>query len=403
MTEKRNITEEEVLLKLRMRVGEVGMTGPLPVETPAPPWGYRVVLDGTDMVLPWMHMQPIPDADLQIVFDGNQASVSDKGKVVATGKLEERPGWCDVLMSDGTTRVGEVFNSQMPSECLILFGDGCFARDSGKTCAFCGFAQTYPRIPAGSTSLIHASQERVIEATALAAKNGWRGLIMIVGGLLPPQLRGQWFTDALEETMTRFRELLDDEDILSELQITVDNGPPDDLGEYDKWKRFGVNSIEIDAEVLHPDWFKAICPAKDKRRWDEAQEAAAEVFGRGRGSSNLFVLGIEPMALMLEGVEERVSKGVYVMPSPFNDNTPSPMAGMGSPSLEWFREAHEKIVDIYFKYADTFDIDLTEDDRWGYTRRTRSLWPYDDDRIRRLQQMGKLSAGLPSQYGIETA
>ncbi len=76
------------------------------------------------------------------------------------------------------------------------------------------------------------------------------------------------------------------------------------------------------------------------------------------------------------------------------------MAGMGSTSVEWIREAHEKIVDIYFKYADTFDIDLTEDDRWGYTRRTRSLWPYDDDRIRRLQQMGKLTAGLPSQYGI---
>ena len=264
-------------------------------------------------------------------------------------------------------------------------------------------SQVYPRIPAGSTRLIHPSQERAIEATALAARNGWRGLIMIVGGLLPPRLRGQWFTDAIEATMSRFRELLDDDNILSELQITVDNGPPDDLGEYYKWKSFGVNSIEIDTEVLHPDWFKAICPAKDKRRWDEAQEAAAEVFGRGRGSSNIFVLGIEPMTVMLEGVEERVSKGVYVMPSTFYPNPTSLMAGMGAPSFEWIRQAHEKIVDIYFKFADTFDIDLTEDDRWGYTRRTRSLWPYDDERIRRLQQMGKLSAGLSRQHGIETA
>lgn len=396
MTEKRNITKEDVLLKLRIRGAGVEVKQP---PTTTTPWGSRAVLDGTDIVLPLLTMLPNPRADLQVVIDDNHVSISEMGEVLATGKLEEPPAWCDTLMSDGITRVGEVFNSNMPSECLILFGDGCIAYDSRKTCAYCGFAQFYPK--AVSPSETRQLQEREIEAIALAAKNGWRGLVMIVGGLLPPRLRGQWFTDTIEATMTRFRELLDDEDILSELQITVDNAPPDDLGEYYKWKSFGVNSIEIDTEVLDPDWFKAICPAKDKRRWNEAQEAAAEVFGRGRGSSNIFVLGIEPMAGMLEGVEERVSKGVYVMPSPFFPHPDSPMAGMGSPSVEWFREAHEKIVDIYLKYADTFDIDLTEDDRWGYTRRTRSLWPYDDEWIRRLQEMGKLPAGLPSQYTAE--
>ena len=399
MTEKRNITKGEVLLKLRLQIQGAGVEVRKPLATT--PWGSRVVLDDTDIVLPLYTMLPNPRADIQVVIDDNHVTVSEMGEVVATGKLEERPRWCDVLMSDGVTRVGEVFNSNMPSECLILFGDGCFARDSGKTCAYCGFAPVYPR--AVSPDETRQLQERWIESIALAAKHGWRGLVMIVGGLLPPRLRGQWFTDTLEATMSRFRELLDDDDILSELQITVDNCPPDGPGEYYKWKSFGINSIEIDTEVLHPDWFKAICPAKDKRRWDEAQEAAAEVFGRGRGSSNIFVLGIEPMAGMLEGVEDRVSKGVYVMPSPFYPHPASPMAGMGSPTLEWFREAHEKIVDIYFNYASTFDVDLTEDDRWGYTRRTRSLWPYDDERIRRLQELGKLPPGLPSQYGVEAA
>jgi len=399
MTEKRNITREDVLLKLKLQIQGAGVEVKQPL---APtPWGSRVILDDTDMVLPLLTMLPNPSAGLQVVIDDNHVSISEMGEVLATGRLEERPGWLDVLMSDGVTHVGEVFNSNMPSECLILFGDGCFARDSRKTCSYCGFAQVYPR--AVSLSKTRQLQARPIEAIALAAKNGWRGLVMIVGGLLPPRLRGQWYTDNIEATMTRFRELLDDEDILSELQITVDNAPPDDLGEYHKWKSFGVNSIEIDTEVLHPDWFKAICPAKDKVRWNEAQEAAAGVFGRGRGSSNLFVLGVEPMAGMLEGVEERVSKGVYVMPSSFFPYPGSPMEGMGSPSLEWFREAHEKIVDIYFKYANTFDIDLTEDDRWGYTRRTRSLWPYDDEWIRRLQEMGKLPPGLPNQYGVDAA
>ena len=90
------------------------------------------------------------------------------------------------------------------------------------------------------------------------------------------------------------------------------------------------------------------------------------------------------------------------MPSGFFAHPDSPMAGMGSPSPEWFEEAYSKILDIYLKYADTFEVDLTEDDRWGYTRRTRCIMPYDVMWISRLQEMGKLPPGLPSQYTVET-
>lgn len=89
------------------------------------------------------------------------------------------------------------------------------------------------------------------------------------------------------------------------------------------------------------------------------------------------------------------------MPSQFGAHPDSPMAGMGSPSHEWVQEAYEKILHIYLKYADTFDVDLTEDDRWGYTRRTRCLMPYDVMWIHRLQEMAKLPPGLPNQYTVE--
>ncbi len=79
------------------------------------------------------------------------------------------------------------------------------------------------------------------------------------------------------------------------------------------------------------------------------------------------------------------------------------MMGMMAPSAEWVVEANEKIVDIYLKYADTFDVDLTEDDRWGYTRRGHSYTECFDELSRRLQEMGKLGPGLPRQDGIEVA
>jgi hypothetical protein len=68
-------------------------------------------------------------------------------------------------------------------------------------------------------------------------------------------------------------------------------------------------------------------------------------------------------------------------------------------------EASEKIADIYLRYADTFDVDLTEDTRFGPTRKGRSysVSIVDDEMSRRLQEMGKLGPGLPKQDGIELA
>ena len=64
---------------------------------------------------------------------------------------------------------------------------------------------------------------------------------------------------------------------------------------------------------MDPDYFKAICPGRgDQSRWIEAQTAAAEIFGRGRGSTTDVVMGTEPMAGLLEGIEERINPDVLL-------------------------------------------------------------------------------------------
>ena len=250
-----------------------------------------------------------------------------------------------------------------------------------------------------------AMVERQIEPKMIAIQNGWRGLVLLAGGASPPERLGQWTTDMIEAIVTRIRESIDD-DTFSQLQVATDVYPPDDLGELYKWKSFGINSTEFDNQVMDPAYFKAICPGRgEQKRWFEAQEAAAEVFGRGRGSITNVVSGIEPMAGMLEGIEERMSKGVYTKTTTFFPAPGSPMEGMQTATPEWFVELGEKVVDIYLRYADTLDVDLTEDTRWGYTRRSQSyFWCIADDEMsRRLQEMGKLPPGLPPQYGIEPA
>ncbi len=125
------------------------------------------------------------------------------------------------------------------------------------------------------------------------------------------------------------------------------------------------------------------------------------MFGRGRGAVTNLVTGIEPMAGMLEGIEERTSKGVYSHPLMFCPAPGSAMEGMRPASLDWYREAFEKIADIYRRYADTMDVDLTEDDRWGYTRRGQTTFftPFKNEWIRRLQEMGDILGERPHSSG----
>ena len=404
MTEKRNITKEDIFLKTRLLAEGVRLEVKGPSLWQPTMDGFaknpHIVLDGCEITAV---IRPNPRSRLEVVIDGNVVIISEMGEIQGTATLQAPPSWGDKL-----TRYGAPVKSAIAYDtafvATLLIGNRCYAHDAGQTCRFCGLGHAFAQSgPLQSAEQTLALAEFQMEPLVIALENGWRGVLLLVGGAAPPDRRGQWTTDSLEATMTRLHERVS-ADILSELLIAPDIYPPDDLGELYKWKSFGINSCEFDHEVMSPAYFRAVCPAKgEKQRWHEAQEAAAEVFGRGRGSSGLVVQGIEPMAELLEGVEERVSKGVYVQPFSFESYPNSPMEGMQGPSAEWFIEANEKIVDIYFKYGDTFDVPLTEDDRYGYTRRGQSYSPSpsDDEKSRRLQEMGKLAPGLPKQDGIE--
>jgi len=258
-------------------------------------------------------------------------------------------------------------------------------------------------MPIASAKETLETAEPAIEATIIAINSGWRGFLNLAGGATPPNRRDQWTTDMVEAVMARFHESVGT-DVLSELQVAVQVYPPNDLGELYKWKSFGVNSAEFDSQIMDPAYFKAICPGRgEQKMWYEAQEAATEVFGRGRGSVANAVTGIEPMAGLLEGIEERISKGVWTMPLMFYPAEGSAMARMQPASPQWYEELWDKITDIYLRYADTTDINMTEDDRWGYTRTAQSTFfsPFKNVWISRLQEMGKLPPGLPNQYGVD--
>lgn len=347
MTEKREVTKADVLLKMRLLAEGVRyeVKGPLLWESTDKFVDVTVIFDDCDLVA---ETRLNPRSRLIVSIDGNDATISEMGEALGTATLQPRAPWRDALMSDGT-KVDDA-TMGMNSTSYIGTFNRCFASDAGKGCKFCGAGPLYAQDePLLSMSGILQRAERSIEATVVAIQNGLRH-VLIIGGAAPPKRRDQWTTDLFEGIMNRFRESLDD-DLFSQVVFMPSVYPPDDFGQFYKWKALGINSVEMDCQVMDPAYFKAICPGRgDQKYWFEAQEAAVEVFGRYGGCVSNVVLGIEPMEGMLKGIEERISKGVSIQPLIYKPFPPSPMTAMQPPTAEWYVEAFEKIDDIRSRY-----------------------------------------------------
>jgi hypothetical protein len=311
--------------------------------------GNVIIFDDAEIFAPIIAKESSP---LTLTLEGRRARISEAGQVIARGTFYSPSAghpWSSKRLSNGVL-IDEYLFGTSPGIVNILFNLSCYNHNSDQACRYCGLfgnaaCEEVEELPLGALKQYAGTQA---EAVKIMTDHGWRGVVALGGGALPPSLRGEYL-DRVEIVLEPLHDMLDSK-TLGELHVVYNHYPPEDFSDFHRMRKMGIQSTSIDMEMVTPKGFKSICPGKNAYKpleyWKEAQEAALEA---SLISATNIVAGIEPKEALLEGIHERLSKGVFPVPLQFLPTPNSPMARTPAKSAEWIVEVSQRIVDAYIR------------------------------------------------------
>ena len=312
--------------------------------------GTSLIMDGSKL---WLPIYPNQHSRLEYTLEKGIGTIYERDQVLATGRLRERPEWLDAKLSNGLS-IEAALPAASVSTINVVLSLSCMNYNTKRGCRYCNFFANpvSKKISMLPKDTLKDWAHYQAEAVRIATEGGWRGVIALSGGALAPAQRGEYL-ERLEIVINALRENINEE-VLSELTLVYNYYAPEDFSDMKKWKELGITATSIDLEVMDPAYFSAICPAKAAYKpheyWKKAQEAAVDVFGP-LYSTGCVVMGIEPMSTLVNGIDERLSKGVMPNILMFFSTPGSAYWGFRPPTASWIVEASNKIVDSFLKYA----------------------------------------------------
>ena len=114
----------------------------------------------------------------------------------------------------------------------------------------------------------------------------------------------------------------------------------------------GISSVAFNLEIWDEKLFEEICAGKHRRigreRWIESLKEARDLLKPARTLSS-FVVGLEPMESVLEGIDYLSSEGIFPIMSPFIPMVGTAYEGEKAPDTDWVWDVHEKATEIIYK------------------------------------------------------
>jgi hypothetical protein len=339
--------------------------------------GQTFILDGSGLLAP---VYPNKHSRLDLLVEGDKATISDGGEVLATGRFPPRKEWLSEKISNGMP-ITTVLPGMSAAIINIVFNLSCMNYNANRGCRYCNLfanpvSKKIVKLPKATLEKYASYQA---EAVKIATDNGWRGTLAVSGGALPPAQRGEYL-ERLELVLSTIREAISEE-TFKRLRKVYNHYPPEDFSDMHTWKEIGIDATSIDLEVMDDAYFAAICPGKHAYKplpyWKKAQEASVEIFGPLLHTTGCIVVGIEPMSTLLRGFEDRVSKGVMPLPLMFFSAPGSAYWGFRAPTAEWIVEASVRMVDIFLEHIPKF-LNKMPSERTGAGAPGRQRRPLSD-------------------------
>ncbi len=286
--------------------------------------------------------------------DGERVMISDGDRLLVSGYIRQTPVWASKTLSNGLP-VMSVLPAMSEGIINIVFGLSCMNHNSGRGCKFCNLfanpvAEQLAMLP---MKTLEGYAKYQAEAVKIATDAGWRGTLSFSGGALAPSQR--------RESLQRIAVVMDalhdavGAEVLAGLPKVYNHYPPEDLEEMGRLKELGITATSIDLEVMDPAYFAAICPGKHAYRplgyWKKAQEVSVSVFGPYTNTTGFVIVGLEPMDSLVEGMAERLDKGVLPLPFVFYSAPGSPYWGFRPPTAEWLLQCTDRLADVFMPHV----------------------------------------------------
>lgn len=126
--------------------------------------------------------------------------------------------------------------------------------------------------------------------------------------------------------------------------------PHPDIDHLKKVKATGIKQVQYNLEVVGEDVFSQMCPGKlDYNSFRNRLLEAVGVMGFGNVRSN-FVLGLQPVEQLLEGVAALAEKGIVADYSIFQPKRGTPLEEYPSPTMDDIVYFTTQLVNIYRHY-----------------------------------------------------
>lgn len=129
--------------------------------------------------------------------------------------------------------------------------------------------------------------------------------------------------------------------------------PPQDLAVFEKWKAVGVTEIGMNIEIWDSAIAKEWMPGKgsiSRQNYLEALKVAASLWGKTGAVRSAFVVGLESMTSLLEGIEKVCEVGAAPILSVFRPIPGTAGDKIVPPNNDWLLSLYQKAVAICRKY-----------------------------------------------------